>query len=172
MTIKGGIVKYFLLTTIGRRRYFTVLLYIVRSHLKCNTPKTPSGARISAYCNRRDGYRFALDAVLLAHFVKTGPTERILEIGAGSGVVTILVAALNSYHSVDAVEIQSELAEVCRKNFESNNVPNATVHQADIRKASSLFPRESFDLIYCNPPYRKAGAGRLKSVDSKSDCAP
>ena len=116
----------------------------------------------------RKGYRFALDAVLLAHFLMARPGERLLEIGAGSGVVTVLLASMHSYRSVDVVEIQSELAGLCGQNFELNRVPNATVHEADIRDAGSLFETEKFDLIYSNPPYRKAGSGKLNPSTQKA----
>ena len=114
------------------------------------------------------GYRFTLDAVLLATFVKTKRSDAILEIGAGTGVVSILIAGSTGYYSLSAVEIQSELAQLCRKNFENNNLKNAVVHEEDVKKIDRLFSRESFDLIYCNPPYRKIGTGRLNPSTEKA----
>src|SRR5688572_24758874 len=80
----------------------------------------------------KTGYRFALDSVLLARFIRTNPEDRLLEVGAGTGVVTALVAAWNCFASVTAVEIQFELAEFCRTNFLINNVRNATVLNDDV----------------------------------------
>jgi tRNA1Val (adenine37-N6)-methyltransferase len=114
------------------------------------------------------GYRFALDAVLLATFVKTQPTDSILEIGAGSGVVSILIASTHPYQSLAAVEIQEELAELCRKNFEINQLKNAVVYHEDVKNISPLFSNESIDLICCNPPYRKVGTGRLNPSTQKA----
>ena len=115
-----------------------------------------------------DGYRFTLDAILLATFVKTKASDSVLEIGAGTGVVSILIAATNAYHSLVAVEIQSELAQLCRKNFENNQMKNAVVHELDVKDIDRLFNSESFDLIYCNPPYRKIGTGRLNPSVEKA----
>jgi tRNA1Val (adenine37-N6)-methyltransferase len=114
------------------------------------------------------GYRFALDAVLLATFVKTKPTDSILEIGAGSGVVSILIASTHPYQSLSAVEIQQELAALCRKNFVINQLKNAVVYEEDMRNMDRLFAKESFDHIYSNPPYRKAGTGRLNPSAQKA----
>jgi tRNA1Val (adenine37-N6)-methyltransferase len=113
------------------------------------------------------GYRFALDAVLLAHFVKTKPDDRLLEIGAGSGVVTILISKLNRFHSVEAIEIQTELADLCRKNFELNEI-HGQIHETDLKDLSKIFSVASFDQIYSNPPYRKARSGRVNPSTQKA----
>jgi tRNA1Val (adenine37-N6)-methyltransferase len=115
-----------------------------------------------------DGYRFTLDAVLLATFVKAKRGDVMLEIGAGSGVVSILIARTQQYHSIAAVEIQKELAELCEKNFEINKLHNAVVYTEDVKSSDQLFPREFFDLIYCNPPYRRIGTGRLNPSTQKA----
>jgi len=115
-----------------------------------------------------DGYRFAVDSVLLAHFIRTRPHEAILEVGAGSGVVTILLSALQKFRSGIAVEIQPELAELCRTNFQRNHVENVTVFESDFVELSSRLQPHSFDLIYSNPPYRKAGSGKLNRSQRKS----
>jgi tRNA1(Val) A37 N6-methylase TrmN6 len=114
------------------------------------------------------GYRFGLDAVLLAHFVKTEAADRLLEIGAGSGVVTILVSAFHRFASVATIEIQGELAELCRENFKLNNIDNSEVFQADAKNLGTLFGEASFDLIYSNPPYRKTGSGKLNPSKQKA----
>src|SRR4029079_623527 len=113
-----------------------------------------------------DGYRFGLDSVLLAHFVKTRAQDCILEVGAGSGVVTILISKLHKFLSGFAVEVQPELALLCRKNLQRNAVHNVQVVERDLNEIS--MPSHSLDLIYSNPPYRKAGSGKLNPSVQKS----
>ena len=113
------------------------------------------------------GYRFALDAVLLAHFVKTNPEDQLLEIGAGSGVVTILISKLNRFRSVAAIEIQTELANLCKKNFALNEI-SGEIHETDLKDLCKIFPVASFDQIFSNPPYRKTGSGRLNPSSQKA----
>jgi tRNA1Val (adenine37-N6)-methyltransferase len=114
------------------------------------------------------GYRFALDAVLLAHFVKTDPDDRLLEIGAGSGIVSILISKLNRFRSLAAIEIQNDLVDLCRKNFELNEITNGEIHEIDVKDLRKIFPVASFDEIYSNPPYRKEGSGRLNPSSQKA----
>jgi len=114
------------------------------------------------------GYRFSVDAILLANFIHTIPTDEILEVGSGSGVVTILLAALQTFQSVVTVEIQPELANLCRLNFKRNRIAHATVYAADMKKLNSYVASHSLDLIYSNPPYRKTGTGKLNPSAQKA----
>jgi len=113
------------------------------------------------------GYRFAVDAVLLAHFLQPEPGMRCLEIGAGTGVISILLNTLQQVEEIVAVELQPELAELCRQNFVQNRV-RGSVLETDARTIQSSLPAESFDLIYSNPPYRKTGSGRLNPSVQKA----
>ena len=114
------------------------------------------------------GYRFALDAVLLAHFLKIDSNEQALEIGSGSGVITILLSRFQKFQRVVAVEVQHSLAELSKKNFHLNSILNAEVLEEDIRNLKRLLPANSFDLLFSNPPYRKAGTGKLNPSHQKA----
>ena len=60
----------------------------------------------------RHGYRFSLEAILLGRFANATRRERVLELGAGCGVVSIMIAALYRPREVVAVEIQTSMAEM------------------------------------------------------------
>jgi tRNA1Val (adenine37-N6)-methyltransferase len=55
----------------------------------------------------RHGYRFSIEAVLLARFARATTRDRVLELGAGCGVVSIMMATLCRPRGVVAIEIQS-----------------------------------------------------------------
>lgn len=110
------------------------------------------------------GYRFALDAVLLAHFLSCGESDDVLEVGCGAGVVAVLLSHLRKFRRLTCVEIQPELAELARFNLRENGVSRAEILSADIREVSGMH----VDLLYSNPPYRKAGAGRLNPQEQKA----
>jgi tRNA1Val (adenine37-N6)-methyltransferase len=114
------------------------------------------------------GYRFAIDSVLLAHFLHTNATQRLLEVGSGSGVITVLLSVLQKFESVVAVEIQEELAALCKTNFERNHVKNAAVFAVNVKELKNSLEPHSFDLIYSNPPYRKMGSGKLNPSQQKA----
>ena len=115
---------------------------------------------------QKNGYRFAVDSVLLSHFIRTRESDRVLEVGAGSGVITILLSSMQKFRSGFAVEVQPELAELCRQNFKRNGIENVEIFEIDFNKLD--LPSHSLDLIYSNPPYRKAGSGKLNHSEQKS----
>lgn len=114
----------------------------------------------------KKGYRFALDAVLLAHFLRVEPGDHILEIGTGNGVIPILLSQLKSFCRLVAVEIQPELASLARRNVETNGAQNIEIIETDMRDLN--LAEASFDLIFSNPPYRKAGSGKLNPNSEKA----
>ena len=71
-----------------------------------------------------DGYGFTSDSVLLANFVKTKKNDVCLEIGTGSGVISILVNYKEKPHKIYAFEIQEEVAKLAKRNIELNNMQN------------------------------------------------
>ncbi len=109
----------------------------------------------------RDGYRFAIDSVLLGRFARARPRDRVLELGAGCGVIAALIAALQGPREIVAIELQPALARAAARNAELNRLAAMRVIEADLRapRIAGVAPA-SFDLIVANPPYRAAGSGR------------
>jgi tRNA1Val (adenine37-N6)-methyltransferase len=114
------------------------------------------------------GYRFALDAVLLAHFLRIGEEEQGLEIGTGCGIITILLSQLQQFHNILMVEVQPELAKLAMENLRANSVANVRVLELDIKNLTDAIPDSRFDLIFANPPYRKSGTGKLNPSGQKA----
>jgi tRNA1Val (adenine37-N6)-methyltransferase len=114
----------------------------------------------------KTGYRFALDAVLLAHFLQLDAREHALEIGTGNGIIPVLLSQLKQFARLIAIEVQPQLANLAKSNVEANEVRNVEIIEADIRQFS--LPQHSFDLIFSNPPYRKVGSGRLNPSSEKA----
>jgi tRNA1Val (adenine37-N6)-methyltransferase len=109
----------------------------------------------------RYGYRFSVEAILLGRFARARTRERVLELGAGCGVVSIMIAALYRPREVVALEIQPRLAAMIARNAEINDLGLVHAVCADLRnrKIAGLEPA-SFDLAVANPPYRASAAGR------------
>ena len=109
----------------------------------------------------RHGYRFSLEAILLGRFAHATTRDRVLEFGAGCGVVSIMMASLYKPREVVALEIQPTLAEMIARNATLNGFDSVHALCADLRqkKIAGLEPA-SFNLIVANPPYRATATGR------------
>ena len=110
----------------------------------------------------RQGYRFSIDSVLLAHQVRVQPGETVLDLGTGCGVLPLVLCYRHRHISVWAVEIQAVLAELASGNVNLNQMQHRiTVHHADLRDLEKVRLPQTFDMIVTNPPYRRANSGRL-----------
>ena len=111
----------------------------------------------------RHGYRFSMDAVLLAHFVRPRPGWRILDLGCGCGVVGLIAAYRVPSCTVTLLERQPELARLAAANAAVNGMTDRVqAREADLRQLRTVIRPESFDLVLCNPPYYQQGRGRIR----------
>ncbi len=110
---------------------------------------------------RRRGYRFSIDAVLLAHFLKPKKNDRVLDLCAGCGVVALILAYRFPDLRLTALEVQPQLAGLIRLNASENGFAERfAVLAGDCRRIGELVEAGSFDCLVCNPPYRKEASGR------------
>ena len=71
---------------------------------------------------KKQGFRFSIDAVLLAHFITPSAKHRVLELGTGSGVIPHLIAARHPQVQIDAMELQPEIADMANRSVEYNQL--------------------------------------------------
>lgn len=111
---------------------------------------------------RKTGYRFSLDALLLAHFVKVRRGERVIDLGTGNGVVALALASLHPSLKVVGLEIQEEMVQRALRNVARNRMDQrVAIVQGDVRSMEQLFSPQSFDAAVCDPPYRGLTSGRI-----------
>jgi tRNA1(Val) A37 N6-methylase TrmN6 len=124
----------------------------------------------------KDGYRAGVDAVLLAAAApaKAGRGERVLDVGAGVGVVGLAVARRVADAQVVLVERDPGLAELARANIERNGLSERVrVIEADVEQPLSGRPAigalaESFDHVLANPPFHTQGRGTAAADTAKA----
>ncbi len=115
------------------------------------------------------GYRFALDALLLADFVLPPAAGPCLDLGTGCGVVALLLARRFPQQHFVGLELQAALVRSAQRNVQHNGLQQrVTMVQGDIRQARSLFPAGAFATVVSNPPYRALGHGRLNPCAEKA----
>jgi len=115
----------------------------------------------------RVGYRFNIDSVLLADFARqVAPRPGgglAVDLGAGCGVVGLLLARWWDSCRVLLVELQQELARLAEANVVRNDLAGRVrVVQADLRRRDS-WCREPARVVVSNPPFFKRGRGRVSS---------
>ncbi|HPA15223.1 MAG TPA: tRNA1(Val) (adenine(37)-N6)-methyltransferase [Desulfobacterales bacterium] len=117
----------------------------------------------------RNGYRFSIDAVLLAFHVRPRPRDRILELGTGCGIISLLLAYRNPDISVYAIEIQEMLAEIASLNVEENQMADRiSVICKDMKELKQNMLSGAVDWVISNPPYRRVQAGRINPDDQRA----
>lgn len=111
----------------------------------------------------RAGYRVSVDSVLLAHFVGAPPFGRVVDLGAGVGVIGLALSARDPSAKVVLAELQPRSAELARRNVIENGcqgrVEVVNVDLADERASRSALPGASFDRVVSSPPYFLLSAG-------------
>jgi len=114
---------------------------------------------------KKKGYRFSIDAPLLAYFIRTRADDEALDLGAGSGIISLLLS-VKPFRRIVALEIQEGLADLARRNVELNGLGDKIeVVCADLR---TFEPGRRFDLIFSNPPYIRRAMGFLSRSEEKS----
>jgi tRNA1Val (adenine37-N6)-methyltransferase len=117
----------------------------------------------------RGGYRVNVDSVLLAAFAARGRrAARAIDLGAGVGLVALLLAHLGAARELWLVEREATLARVARTNLEAASVPGR-VWTADVKSLKQLAElRQSAELVACNPPFFGSGRHRTPKVAERA----
>jgi tRNA1Val (adenine37-N6)-methyltransferase len=115
-----------------------------------------------AVIQKRKGYRFSLDAILLAHFVRIRNGEEIIDLGTGNGVIPLVLSHLHPSINIVGLEIQKEMAQRALNGVKLNRLASRIkIVQGDVRSIAQAFSPKSFDMVVCNPPYRPRASGRM-----------
>ena len=110
---------------------------------------------------------FGMDAVLLSNFVRVKKTERVLDLGTGTGIIPILLTAKTEGQSFTGLEIQAESADMARRSVYHNHLEDKIeIVTGDMKEADKIFGPVSFDVITTNPPYMIGQHGIANATDA------
>jgi len=117
------------------------------------------------------GLKITNDAILLSKFIKryfdakykSKEKKSILEIGAGQGIITLLLSEIQSFEKIFAVEIQEDIFKILKKNVKINNLEEKiTMINKNIKEIKG-----EYDFIFSNPPYKKINSGKLPENEAE-----
>ncbi|MCK4836021.1 MAG: methyltransferase [Candidatus Aminicenantes bacterium] len=109
---------------------------------------------------RKKGYRFSIDAPLLAHFLPTCPKSEALEIGTGCGIIAMLALYKKKFSHIYGLEIQDQLSTLSEINARNNHFSRSfTAIRGDFNHVYNDFKGLSW--IFSNPPFLRLNQGRV-----------
>ena len=118
---------------------------------------------------KKDGFRYGSDAVMLSNYVKILPNSRVADLGTGTGIIPLLLSAKTKAGHITGIEIQPDMAEMAERSVMLNHLEDRIeIVQGDFLEAVNWFGKGSFDAIVTNPPYTKPGGGLLNPLSGKA----
>ena len=121
---------------------------------------------------KEKGLKITQDAILLSEFIKKyfeanykniKEKKKFLEVGAGQGIISLLLSEMNAVSKIFAVEIQEEIFKILEKNVEINSLNEKII---PINKNIKNIQQE-YDFIFSNPPYKKTNSGKMPEDKSE-----
>lgn len=115
------------------------------------------------------GFCFGIDAVLLSDYAKNIKKEaRVLDLGTGTGIISILLCEKTNLSKIIGVEVQKEVADMAKRSVRLNNLENKfEIINDNITNLEKIYERNSFDVIVTNPPYKKENTGIVNEEKKK-----
>lgn len=120
-----------------------------------------------------DDYAFSQDSVFLANMAKLSPSDAVLDLGCGSGILSTLALVKKHVKKAVGIELQPRVADMARDSAIQNGLQDKfEVICADVKDIRSILKAESFDKVLCNPPYfTNNGNSGQKSVSDEGNDA-
>ena len=121
---------------------------------------------------KEKGLKITQDAILLSEFIKKyfnveykniKEKKTFLEIGAGQGIISLLLSEMNIISKIFAVEIQKNIFKILEKNIEINNLEEKIIPiNENIKNING-----EYDFIFSNPPYKKINSGKMPEDEAE-----
>lgn len=116
----------------------------------------------------RDGLTFGTDAYLLAAYMSEARVKNAVELGGGTGIISLLTATKGRAENIVCAEVQTEFCDLIRRNATLNGLDDKiTARHADIRELSPADLGFEADTVFTNPPYMKTDSGKRNESDAK-----
>ncbi len=102
---------------------------------------------------KKKGFKYGIDAVLLSHFVSKKGYQNVLDMGSGSGIISLLLHSRKICENIIGIDIQDSYVDMANRSVKMNSIDNVKFISGDFCHLKSFFRAESFDSVVSNPPY-------------------
>lgn len=108
---------------------------------------------------KKDGFAYGTDAVLLAAFMRKMCKKTAVEFGGGTGIISLLCEEFKKFGTIYSVEVQDEYFDLLKRNVQYNN-SNVIPVNCDVRTLNAEHFCGEVDVVFSNPPYMKSDSGK------------
>ena len=118
---------------------------------------------------KKNGFRFGMDSVLLAHFAFIHENDTVADFGTGSGVLPLLLIGRKKGATFHCIEIQEEIAEMAKRTVRLNHLDHRIrIICGDAGNADRWIQDCSVDAVICNPPYGTPGSSVISPSETRA----
>jgi tRNA1(Val) A37 N6-methylase TrmN6 len=111
----------------------------------------------------KNGYRVAVDPIILASLVTQKPHHKILDVGCGTGAISLILKLREKTAEITAMDMDDEMCQMCRSNALANSL-NLEVIVAEVGSSHDLLENRFFDTVVTNPPFFAIRSSRLSNT--------
>lgn len=118
---------------------------------------------------KKDAFRFGVDAVLLANFAKIKRGMKVIDLCTGTGIVPFVLAGKTEASSILGIEIQEEMVEMAQRSVQFNSLQERVDFiNGDLKDIKLLKTLERADVVTVNPPYKLQNSGIINPSDKNA----
>ncbi|MCB2291229.1 tRNA1(Val) (adenine(37)-N6)-methyltransferase [Clostridium sp. CS001] len=118
---------------------------------------------------KKHGFRFGVDAVLLANFAKVKKDAKVVDLCTGTGIVPFILAGKTYARDVIGVEIQEDFVNMANRSVQYNNLEHKIKFISGDLKNLELIKRiAKADVVTVNPPYKLQNSGLINLNDKNA----
>lgn len=115
---------------------------------------------------KKEGFRFGVDAVLLANFANVKKRFNVIDLCSGTGIVPFIVAGKTEASNITGIEIQEEMVEMADRSVKFNKLEERVKFMCeDLKNIEALKKLPKADVVTVNPPYKLANSGIVNPSD-------
>jgi tRNA1(Val) A37 N6-methylase TrmN6 len=118
---------------------------------------------------KEDGFRFGVDAVLLANFAKVKKGTRVIDLCSGTGIIPFILAGKTEANNITGIEIQEEFVDMAKRSVEYNKLKDRMNFLCgDLKDLDMLKKLQRADVVTVNPPYKLQNSGIINMNDKNA----